>query len=60
MYSLKCKKCNYKFAKEKIPARCPYCATANTVQVEKTSQELIDEVSEEIDEIESNKKDRGY
>ena len=43
MTKLQCQKCNYEFEKDKIPNKCPYCSTENTVTLYKTAQEWVDE-----------------
>ena len=43
MLDLECRKCGYKFRKEKIPARCPYCSKEGSVGLLKNAQDLLDE-----------------
>jgi len=45
MLKLYCKKCNYQFEKEKVPFRCPYCATEGSVEKKRTAQDILDEIS---------------
>ena len=40
-----CTKCNYKFAKDKEPAKCPYCGAVGTIEREQSAQELLDDLS---------------
>jgi hypothetical protein len=32
---------------KKVPPRCPYCAKSGTLEQEKSSQELLDEVAKD-------------
>ncbi|MBS3096173.1 hypothetical protein J4480_01920 [Candidatus Woesearchaeota archaeon] len=43
MMELECRKCGFKFRKEKTPPRCPYCSKEGSVGLLKTSQDLLDE-----------------
>ncbi len=43
MMDLECRKCGFKFRKEKIPNRCPYCSKEGSVGSLKTAQDLLDE-----------------
>ncbi len=43
MINLECRHCGYKFKKEKIPPRCPYCAKEGVIGLLKTAQDLLDE-----------------
>ena len=43
MLDLECRDCGFKFKKEKIPVRCPYCSTPSKVGLLKTAQNLLDE-----------------
>lgn len=47
MVDLECRNCGYKFRKEKIPPRCPYCSKEGAVGHLKTAQDLLDETSGE-------------
>ncbi|MBI2647612.1 hypothetical protein HYW99_03985 [Candidatus Woesearchaeota archaeon] len=40
---LECKQCSYRFKKQKIPFKCPYCAVEGSVSFVKTAQDLLDE-----------------
>ncbi|MBU0616011.1 MAG: hypothetical protein KJ601_08035 [Nanoarchaeota archaeon] len=42
---LKCAKCNYRFEKEEIPFRCPYCAKEGAVTMQETAQDILDEAA---------------
>lgn len=44
MPKLYCTKCNYNFEKDKVTSRCPYCAEDNSVKVQRTAQDILDEV----------------
>lgn len=43
MLNLQCRQCGYKFTKERMPSRCPYCSKQDAVGLVKTAQDLIDE-----------------
>ncbi|MBI3027284.1 hypothetical protein HYY70_04155 [Candidatus Woesearchaeota archaeon] len=43
MIDLECRSCGYKFRKDKVPSRCPYCSKQGSVGNFKTAQDLIDE-----------------
>ena len=48
-----CTNCGYKFNPRnpaKVPSICPYCNKPDTVEKVKDAQDLLDEVSTEIDE----------
>ena len=51
MPKLFCTKCNYNFEKDKVPSRCPYCAEDNSVVVQRTAQDILDEVNFERKDI---------
>jgi len=44
MPKYQCKKCSYKFEKSKKPSICPYCGETNTVRLEPTAQDFLEEV----------------
>ncbi len=48
MVDLECRQCGFKFRKEKIPARCPYCSVEGTVGLLKTAQDLLDDTIGEV------------
>lgn len=50
LLKLQCSRCKYKFKRDKIPARCPYCSKEGAVEFEKTAQDILDEVMTDIDE----------
>ena len=52
---LTCLNCDYRFdsSQAKIPAKCPYCDKEGTIEAAKEMQDLIDEVSAELDEKEA-------
>ena len=58
MLKLQCTKCNYKFQKEKMPHRCPYCGNEGTLKKEVTAQDVLDEVVVEREAIDQSKKER--
>ncbi|MBI2558116.1 hypothetical protein HYW20_02230 [Candidatus Woesearchaeota archaeon] len=43
MLDLQCRGCGFKFKKDKIPARCPYCSKEGDVGLVKSAQDWIDE-----------------
>ena len=43
MLDLECRNCSYKFKKDKIAPRCPYCSKEGSVGLRKTAQDLLDE-----------------
>jgi len=47
MLKLYCKRCNYRFEKEKTVPKCPYCAADNTVQEQLTTQDILNELAAE-------------
>ena len=50
MFSLYCEKCNYKFQKDKIPNRCPYCSAVGAVKRTKSAQDWLNETLKESEE----------
>jgi len=57
---LECLKCHYKFEKDAVPPRCPYCAADGSVMKVKTAQDILNEVTQDISETDSSRKERGY
>jgi hypothetical protein len=46
MTRLICGACGYKMVmKGKVPQRCPYCSRENVLELEKSAQDIIEEVS---------------
>ena len=43
MLDLECRGCGFKFKKDKVPPRCPYCSKEGAVGLVKTAQDWIDE-----------------
>lgn len=43
MIDLECRNCGFKFRKEKISPRCPYCSKEGAVGLLKNAQDLLDE-----------------
>lgn len=43
MINLECRKCGFKFRKDKMPNRCPYCSKEGSVGLLKNAQDLLDE-----------------
>lgn len=58
MFKLYCTKCNYKFEKDKIPQRCPYCGNNGTVKKQLIAQDILNEVTAEEAIMEQSKKER--
>lgn len=42
MLNLQCTKCNYRFSKEQMPKRCPYCGADGTLKKTQSAQDLLD------------------
>ena len=59
MFELECRNCHYKFSKDRIPARCPYCSKEGKVGMAKTAQDLLDETFGEIDSMDKEIKKRS-
>ena len=59
MINLECNSCGFKFRKEKIPTRCPYCSTEGAVGMLKTAQDLLDNTFGEARIMDEEKKRRG-
>ena len=58
MIDLECKSCSFKFKKDKIPARCPYCSAEGSVGLLKTAQDLLDDTFGETRVIDEERKRR--
>ena len=58
MINLECRSCGYKFSKDKIPPRCPYCSKENAVGLLKTAQDLLDETFGETSLMDEERKRR--
>lgn len=59
MIDLECNQCGFKFRKEKIPPRCPYCSTEGSVGLLKTAQDLLDETLGETKLMDEERKKRN-
>lgn len=59
MLELECRNCGYKFRKDKIPGRCPYCSKEGKVGMAKNAQDLLDETLGEIDSMDNEIKRRN-
>ncbi len=59
MIDLECRHCGFKFRKEKIPARCPYCSKEGKVGLLKTAQDLLDETLGETMLMDEGRKKRN-
>ena len=55
---LYCRKCKYKFEKEKAPFRCPYCSAENSVAQVESAQEILDEAAQEFGTMERSARER--
>ena len=58
MLDLECRSCGFKFRKEKIPPRCPYCSKESAVGLLKTAQDLVDETIGETTVMDEERKRR--
>ena len=56
---LYCTKCKYRFEKDRIPGRCPYCSSDNSVKQKEKAQDILKDVIDEMDAIEESMKERG-
>ena len=59
MIDLECRSCGFKFRKDKIPPRCPYCSTEGKVGLLKTAQDLLDETLGETSFMDEERKKRN-
>ena len=59
MIDLECHACGFKFKKEKIPPRCPYCSKENAVGLLKTAQDIINETVGESFMMDEDRKRRA-
>ena len=59
MIDLECRQCGFKFKKDKVPARCPYCSTEGSVGLLKTAQDLLDDTIGETRIIDEERKKRN-
>lgn len=58
MLELECHNCNFKFRKEKIPPRCPYCSKEGAVGLMKTAQDLLNETFGELGAMDEERRKR--
>jgi predicted Zn-ribbon and HTH transcriptional regulator len=58
MMELECRHCGFKFRKERIPLRCPYCSKEGRISLPKTAQDLIDETIGESMLVDNGRKRR--
>ena len=56
---LECRSCGFKFSKQKIPPRCPYCSKEGAVGLLKTAQDLVDETIGETTIMDEERKRRN-
>jgi len=59
MLELECRSCGFKFRKEKISPRCPYCSKEGAVGLSKTAQDLLDETLGEAKIMDEERKRRN-
>ena len=59
MVDLECHNCGFKFKKDKIPVRCPYCSTEGTVGLLKTAQDLLNETLGESRAMDEERRKRN-
>ena len=59
MINLECRSCGFKFSKEKIPQRCPYCSKEGSVGFLKTAQDLLNETLGETKVMDEERKRRS-
>ena len=59
MIDLECRSCGFKFKKDKMPARCPYCSTEGAVGLLKTAQDLLYETLGETSVMDEERKRRS-
>jgi rubrerythrin len=48
-----CKKCRYQTDKPSLPSRCPYCGEAGTMRKASTAQDLINDIFDEPEDLQS-------
>lgn len=56
--NLECGSCRYKFEREIIPNKCPYCNHVGAVGVSKTAQDILDEAVSDGAMIDREKQER--
>ncbi|MBS3105745.1 hypothetical protein J4234_05805 [Candidatus Woesearchaeota archaeon] len=59
MLDLECRNCGFKFKKDKVPPRCPYCSHEGKVGFRKTAQDLLDETFGETSMMDEERKRRN-
>ena len=59
MIDLECRSCGFKFRQKKLPNRCPYCSTEESVGPRKTAQDLLNETLGETRLMEEERKKRN-
>ena len=58
MIDLECHSCGFKFGREKIPPRCPYCSKEGAVGLLKTAQDFLNDTFAETKTIDEERKKR--
>ena len=59
MMDLECRSCGFKFRKEKVPVRCPYCSKEGSVGLLKSAQDLLNETLGETRVMDEERKRRS-
>ncbi|MEK6983391.1 MAG: hypothetical protein AABX33_02365 [Nanoarchaeota archaeon] len=59
MIDLECRHCGYKFRKQKIQNRCPYCSKEGNVGLLKTAQDLLNETLGEANLVKEGSEKRN-
>ena len=59
MLELECRQCRYKFKREAMPARCPYCSVQGAVGLVKSAQDLLDDTFGETRVMDEERKRRN-
>ena len=59
MIDFECRSCGFKFRKEKMPQRCPYCSKEGSVGLRKTAQDLLNETLGETSVMDEERKRRS-
>lgn len=58
MLDLECRSCGYKFKRDKVVPRCPYCSKEGNVGLRKNAQDLLDETLGETSIMDEERKKR--
>lgn len=53
--AFQCRKCSYRFeSKQKIPKKCPFCGSIGSVIMEKTAEDVLNEIENMMKESSEN------